>query len=168
MRLIGPPLGVVLALFVASLVAGCDTPHTNVVLDNDYTPSTASPLVVFQAFWQTVSFQTPVSPGSSSDPQSTVVASANPAYVLLAPGWDLTSSTPPNSFIVLQSLNGFEVHLNDTLHIPVDDTTFVGNCAVGSFLPQDQADFITERVFARNFTSLRYDAATCTTTGGPR
>jgi len=155
------------AMLAAPLVAGCDSPQTFVVLDNHYPPAAMPPLVVYRALWQAVSFQTAVPPGSSSDPQSTVAASANTAYVLLAPGWDPKSSTQPTSFLVLQSIDGFEVHLNNTLHIPVDDMTFVGNCAAGSFLSQGQADFITQRVFASDFAGLSYDAATCTTTGGP-
>jgi hypothetical protein len=152
---------------LAPFAIGCDAPSTNVVLDNDYPPSAANALVVYHAFWQAVSFTTPISPGASSDPRSTVAASANTAYVLLAPGWDPTSTTPPTSFIVLQSVGGFDVHLNDTLHIPVDDTTFAGHCAAGSFLPQDQSDFITQRVFASDFAGRSYDAATCATAGGP-
>jgi hypothetical protein len=63
----------------------------------------------------------------------------------------------------MQSKNGFKVHLNHTLHISVDDATFVGNCATGSFLSQDQANLITQRVFPDDFAALRYDAANCTT-----
>ena len=141
------------------------------VLDNNYPPS-ETPLVVYHAFWQAVSFQMSVSPGFSSDPQTTIPASANTAYVLLAPGWDPASSDAPTSFIVMQSRNGFGVHLNDTLHIPVDDAAFAGNCAATSNLSQDQADFITQRVFASDFTGLTYEPATCTTsplddTGAP-
>ena len=111
-----------------------------------------------------MTFQNPVVPGSSSDPQSTVAASENTAYVVLAPGWDPASSTPPTSFVVMQSRQGFAVQLNNTLHIPVDDTTFIGNCMADSFLSQDQADFITRFVFPRDFASLHYDAARCKTT----
>jgi hypothetical protein len=150
------PLGALLAL-------GCDAPSTKVVLDNRYPPSTENALVVDRAHWQAVSFTTPVAPGSSSDPQSTVPASANTAYVLLAPGWDGAST--PASFIVLQSRGGFAVHLDDTLHIPVDDTTFAGNCATGSVLAQADADFITARVFDAELAGRRYDPASCTTSG---
>jgi hypothetical protein len=65
------------------------------------------------------------------------------------------------------------------LSIPVEDTTFAGNCATGSFLSQQEADFITQVVFPSAqqgagweagpggehipnlFAGLRYDAATC-------
>jgi hypothetical protein len=152
---------------VALLAAGClnvDTPYTWVVLDNDYPASAETPLVVYEAFWQAVTFSTPVPPGASSDRQSTVPASDNTAYAVLAPGWDPTSSSPPTSFVVLQSSQGgFAVNLNRTLHIPVDDTHFAGNCSSGSVLTQTQADFITQIVFPSTFAGLHYDAATCTT-----
>jgi hypothetical protein len=140
-------------------LVGCDQPHTTVVVDNHY-PA----LIVYRASWQAVSFQTPILPGSSSDPQSTLAASPNAAYVLLAPGWDPQRSTPPTSFVVMQSVGGFGVNLDETLHIPVDDTTFIGNCASGSFLRQDQADFITQFVFPSDFASSSYDPKSCTTT----
>lgn len=153
------------ALALAPLASACDAPQTFVVVDNRYAPSTA--LVVYRAFWQAVPFVNPIAPGASSDKQSTTAASANLAWVELAPGWDPASGAPPPSLVVLQSRAGFAVRLDDTLHIPVDDTSFAGNCAAGSALPQDQADFIAGRVFAADFAGLRYDAATCTTSGGP-
>jgi hypothetical protein len=152
------------ALCFSSLAAACDIPETFVVLDNNYPTDAAALLVAYQASWQAVSFPAPVPPGGSSEPQSTVAASPNTAYVLLAPGWDPTSPAPPASIIVLQSRDGFGVHLGDTMHIPLSDSTFVGNCAAGSVLTQAQADFITEFVFPRAFGSLSYDAATCTVT----
>src|SRR5580704_19003080 len=83
-----------LAPCLAVAAAGCnDGPQTFVVLENDYPQGAAAPLVVYQAYWQAVSFQAPVSPGSASAPQTTVAASANAAYALIAPGWDPTSST---------------------------------------------------------------------------
>jgi hypothetical protein len=154
---------IVSALAVALLAAGCgDTPNTSVVLDNDYAPSGTNPLVVYRAYWQAVSFANPITPGSSSFPQGTVAASDNTAYVVLAPSWD-PNGAPPTSFVVMESRNGFAAHLDTTLHIPVDDATFVGNCAARSFLSQAQADFITQLVFPNDFASLRYDAASCTT-----
>ena len=152
------------AVLGALCVAGCDTPTTYVVLDNTYPPSSTNSLVVYEAFWQAIAFQAPIPPGFSTVPQSTIAASANTAYAVLAPGWDPSISTPPTSFIVMQSRGGFAVHLNHTLHIPVDDTTFGGNCAAGSFLSQEQADFLTQRVFRNTFAALKYDAATCTAT----
>jgi hypothetical protein len=156
----------VVGLFCLLLVVGCwnlDTPHTNVALDNEYPASATVPLVIFQGYWQAVTFSTPILPGGSSGLQTTVPASDNTAYVVLAPGWDPQSSPQPTSFVVLQSRGGFAVALNHTLHIPVDDSTFDGNCAAGSTLTQSQADFITGITFPITFAGLAYDAATCTT-----
>lgn len=160
----GGYLGLI-AVCAASLAAGCFAhPDTAVVVENDYPEATTEPLVVYSAFWQAVSFQEPIVPGSSSSRQATVPASANTAYVVLAPGWDPTSPTPPTSFVIMQSRSGFSVSFDSTLDIPVDDTTFAGNCSAGSFLSQSQADFITQRVFPGIFASFHYDASTCTTT----
>jgi hypothetical protein len=151
----------------ALLASGCwnvDTPHTDVDLRNDYPASGAAALVVYEASWQAVSFQTPLPPGLSSGPQTTVPASDNTAYAVLAPGWDPSSTSPPTAFVVLQSRGGFAVAVDQTLHISVSDATFAGNCATGNALAQSQADFITQLVFPSTFAGVRYDAATCTTT----
>ena len=150
---------------VALCLSHCDTPQSDVVIENRYAPS--QQLVLYRAFWQAVSFPNPILPGLSSSPQATVVASENTAYVVLAQGWDPTTAKAPTSFVVLRSRAGFAVGLNRTLNIPVDDTTFIGNCAAGSVLSQDQADFITQRVFASDFADLTYNAATCATSAGP-
>ena len=152
----------------ALLSAGClnvDTPSTSASLDNDYPPSSA--LVVYQAHWQSLTFSTPVAPGASSGPQAGEPASTNTAYAVLAPGWDPASASLPTTFIVLQSKRDFDLHIGDTLHIPVSDATFAGNCAAGSTLTQAQADFITQLVFPGTFAGLHYDAPTCTTSSAP-
>jgi len=149
-------------------------PQTLVALDNHYAPARQDALVIYDAQWLNVSFQgQAVAPGASSTPESTVPASAdNTAYVVLAPGWDPASATPPTALVVLRSRGGFAVALGDTLHIPVDDRSFEGNCAGGSHLTQDEADFLTQIVFPGDFAGLHYDAATCTTSqmgdGGAR
>lgn len=149
----------------AAFALACEAPSTTstfVVLEDDY--PAASGLVIYRAFWQAVSFETPIAPDSSSDPQNTVPASGDPAYVVLAPGWDPASTTPPTTFIVLESTQEYGVHVRNTVHIPVSDASFAGNCAAGSLLAQAQADFITQTVFPDIFAGSRYDAATCTTT----
>ncbi len=157
-------LSSVIPSLVLSVVAsaGCDTPSTSVIVQNQFAPVTS--FVVYRAFWQAVAFDDPIAPGEASDPASTVPASPNTAWALVAPGWDPASAATPTSFIVLQSRGGFAVSLRDTLRIPVDDTTFAGDCAAGSTLSQQEADFITRRVFAAELAGLVYDAATCTTT----
>jgi hypothetical protein len=157
----------VAAALLFAAAAGCDSPHTTATIDNQYPSGSAPELVVFTAFWQSARFSTPIPPGSASDPQNTPSASENTAYVVLAPGWDPSSASLPLSFVVLQSKAGFAVHIGEALVIPVDDTGFAGRCAVGSFLTQDQADFMTQRVFADTFAGLHYDASTCTTVAAP-
>jgi len=150
---------------VAAYAAACfPQPDTSVVLTNEFPTSSDRPLVVYSAFWQAVSFTQPIAPGQSSAPENTVPATDNTAYVLLAPGWDPTSAEPPTSFVVMESKDGFAVSFDDTLRIAVSDATFTGNCAGGSRLSQDEADFITERVFQKTLAGFRYDAATCSTT----
>jgi hypothetical protein len=160
-----PPVAAGVATGLATGCAGFPDapPQTNVVLDNEYAPDTS--LVVYDAHWLNVSFAgQAVPPGASSAPMSTVPASAdNTAYVVLAAGWDRSTAMPPETLVVLQSRSGFAVALGDTLHIPVDDETFEGNCAAGSRLTQDQANFLTQIVFAADFAGLAYDPAGCTT-----
>ncbi len=166
-----PPARRLLALALAPLAIACgDTPHTTVVLENHYPTSAASPLVIYDAFWHSVSFQgSPLSPGAAAEPplvdgaaQLVVPTSGATAYAVLAPGWDPASTTPPTKLVVLQSRGQYALHLNGTLRIVVDDTSFAGDCAAGDPLPQAQADYITERVFPADFAGLQYDAATCT------
>ncbi|HSQ62164.1 MAG TPA: hypothetical protein VLM85_03080 [Polyangiaceae bacterium] len=152
------------AISFAAVASGCDKPNTTVIVDNDYPPSSTQALVVYRVHWQAVNFAQPIAPGASSEPEPTVPASGNTAYVLLAPGWDPTSSASPTSFVVMESSSGFGVHLGDTLHIPVDDATFYGNCAANSFLSPSEADFITRQVFPSELAGLAYDPTTCTTT----
>jgi hypothetical protein len=151
-----------LALAPCGLAASCSAPTTRVVLENDYSPS--SGLIVYAAAWQAVSFPSPLPPGTSSDPQSTVPASANTAYVVLAPGWDPTSTATPTSLLLLESKVGYGVDLGDTLSIPLGDSTFAGNCASGSPLSQAEADFILQQEFPSVGAAAQYEAATCTTT----
>lgn len=157
---------VVRGLVGAALVGGCNgAPPTYASLDNAYPASKASPAaIVYAGWWQAVPFAGPIAPGESSGPQPTVSASDNTAYVVLAPGWDPTRESTPTDLVVLQSRSGYAVSLGGTLHIPVSDDTFEGDCAAGSRLTQQQADVITQLVFPSVFGGLRYDAATCTAT----
>ena len=112
-----------------------------------------------------MAFQNPLGPGTSSPPQSTVPCCTNSAWVVLVPGRNPTSSKPPTTYVLLESRRGFAVNLSDTVHIPVDDGNFAGNCSADAALSQSD-DFITARMFANVFSGLRYDAATCTTPVG--
>jgi hypothetical protein len=152
-------------LFALLLASACEPPTSTVILDNGFAPSGP---VIYQAYWEAVTFSTPVAPGTSSQPETTVSASATTAYVVLAPGWNPASGAQPTSFVLLQSSGGFALHLGDTLHIPVSDETFDGDCSVGSELTQTQADFMTTIVFPGLFAGGHYDAATCTMTLPPQ
>jgi hypothetical protein len=158
------------ACLIALTAAGCDPgPHTAVVLANGYLPTSAAPplLVVYRAYWQNVSFPTPIEPGQASPPQPAESTSGDTAYVVLAPGWDPELQATPTSLVVLQSRVPIATSYNALLTITVDDTAFAGNCQGGSPLPQAQADFITQVVFPCDFAAYRYDAATCTLTPNP-
>ena len=164
----------VLFLVLLSVLSACiKAPDTTVVIENRYPPLATNELVIYRASYKEVgevpvdngpAFNQPIMPGSASDPQPVVASSDNPAYVLLAPGWDPASPSPPTSFVVLESHAGFSVNYGTELRIAVDDTTFAGNCAAGSVLTQADADFITQRIFRAEFANLHYDAASCTTT----
>jgi len=148
--------------FVA--LAACEPPTTSVVVDNDFG---AGGPIVYAAYWENASFATPVLPGAMSSPMTTVATSAETAYVVLAEGWDPSSPSAPTSYVLLQSPGGFSVALGDTLHIPVSDQTFDGDCASGSHLTQQQADFIVDYVFPSLFFGGHYDVGTCTMTLPP-
>jgi hypothetical protein len=162
---------VLAVVLILPLTGGCagfpdSAPTTSVVLQNGYAPTPEDALVIYDAHWLNVSFHgQPIAPGASSDPQPTVPASAdNTAYAVLAPGWDPTGLTPPATFVLLQSRAGFAVALGESVDIAVDDVHFEGNCAAGSLLTPDQAQFVAQIVFPSDLAGLRYDASTCTTT----
>src|SRR6202000_3025230 len=54
------------------------------------------------------------------------------------------------------------------LPLTVSDETFAGNCAAGAPLSQDDADFVTQRIFPLEFAGQRYDAASCASAGAVR
>ena len=156
-------------VFLASLcLAACNTEDpTTAFVDNDYpapaaTTDASSSLTVYRAWWFTTYFQDPVGAGTESSEQRTVKGSET-AYVLLAPGYDPTQSTPPTQFIAMRSHAPLTAGRGDALHIRVSDATFDGNCATGKALSQSDADFITQRIFPGEFDGT-YDAATCTFT----
>jgi hypothetical protein len=146
-----------LAVGLLGALAACDTPDpTTAVVDNAYPQA-----VVYQAWWVTTLFTEPTAPAASSDALR-VVPAEETAYALLAPGWDPASGEPPATLVPLRSKTKLSVSRGDVLHITVSDATFDGSCAAGQPLSQEDADFLTERIFPGPFTGLRYDAATCT------
>jgi hypothetical protein len=157
-----------LAASAISLVtAACHTETpTSAVIENAYpTADDASDAskqtTVLKAWWATTLFLDPVPPGAASGLQRTVPDS-DFAYAVLAPGWDPASTMPPTRLIPVRSAAKLAVRRGDTLDIAVSDLTFVGDCRAGKALSQDEADFITQRIFPGEFSGLQYDAKSCT------
>jgi hypothetical protein len=148
-------------------VVACDTEDaTMVVADNDYPvlPDGGDPtleMTVFKVWWVTSLLPDPVLPGGEGEPQRTV-PSTDFAYAVLAPGWNPSSLTPPSRFVAVKSATTLSASRGDTLHVHVSDDTFVGNCGAGRPLSQEDADFITQRIFPGEFSGKTYDAASCT------
>lgn len=155
------------ALYVLCACACNDDPATAQV-DNAYgvMDGGAGSSVVYKAWWSSTLFTDPISPGASSDPQR-AVTNTDVAYAIIARGWDPTSTDPPPSLVVLRSSTRLTVVRGDDLHLVVSPNTFVGDCAHASVLSQDEADFITERIFPGDFAGFHYDAASCTLTAAP-
>ena len=148
-------------------LSGCNTSEpTMAVLSNQY-PSASdagSPdsMAVYKGWWAVAQFPDPVAAGQVSDPVR-VVEGSDYGYALLAPGWDPESGTLPPSLVPLRSAQKIEVARGDTLTFVVADDATVGNCAAGKPLAQDDADFITQRIFPGAFVGQTYDAAHCLT-----
>lgn len=157
------------ALAAAAVLAACDTETaTQAVIDNGYATladggDPTMQTVVYRGWWQATYFPDAVAAGSESSEYRTVPGS-DTAYALLAVGWDPSSTTPPTVLIPVMSKAEVAVQRGDVLHITVSDQTFNGNCAGSAPLSQDQADFITQRIFPGPFTNMTYDAKTCTLT----
>jgi hypothetical protein len=157
--------GAALALTALGL-AGCETETpTTASVENDYPAiadggDPATQTVVYRAWYASTLFLDPVAPGATSGEQRTV-PSTDYVYVVLAVGWDPTSGTPPTQLVVLRSKGQLGVSRGDLALIQVSPVRFDGDCAAGSPLAQEDADFITQRIFPGPFAGLRYDAATC-------
>jgi hypothetical protein len=149
-----------------ALPTACQTfDPTEAVLDNQYPSSDAGPddsITVYKGWWSVAEFAEPVPAGTESDPVR-VVNNTDFAYALLAPGWDPESGTSPAKLVPVRTTNKLSVARGDTLHIVISDTTTRGSCAAAEPLAQDDADFITQRIFVAEFSGVTYDAATCTT-----
>jgi hypothetical protein len=146
-------------------LAGCNTSHpTSAVLSNEYPPArdagSADSMPVYQGWWSVAQFPDPVPAGQVSDPVR-VVPGSDYAYALLAPGWDPASGMPPKALVPLRSAQKISVARGDTLTFVVADDATFGNCAAGKPLAQEDADFITQRIFPGPFADQTYDAAHC-------
>ena len=166
-RAVGAALFLGAVIASSASLAGCETEDpTWVVVENAYpdVPTGGAPstrIVVYRVWWEVVLFEAPVLPGASSAEQRGVPQS-DTAYALLAPGWDPESGTPPTTLVALKSKAPLHVARGDTLRIRVSDATFVGSCAANQPLTAEDAALIAERIFPVELASVRYDAATCT------
>jgi hypothetical protein len=147
--------------------ASCDTEDpTTVVVDNAYpvVPAggdVAKEMTVFKVWWVTSLLPDAVPPGGAGQPERTV-PNSDFAYALLAPGWDPSSPAPPPRLFAAKSASRLSAARGDTLHIHVSDDTFVGNCNAARPLSQDDATFITTRIFPAEFARMIYDSKSCT------
>ena len=163
----------VLALFLLLLtLVDCETetPTTAVVVDGyPAAPDGGNPtteISVFKAWYVTTLFVDGVAPGATSGEQRIVPAN-DYAYAILAPGWDPSSMSPPTTRIPVRSFGRITASRGEALRITVSDAAFEGNCLGGKPLSQEDADFITQRIFPGDFASVAYDAKTCTSTPIP-
>jgi hypothetical protein len=157
-----------LTLWTLPINTGCETGNpTHAIVANAY-PAVAQDggvsdgFTVYRLWWTTTLFHVPIVPGMTSA-QQRVVNDRDYAYALIARDWDVTSHTRPEYLLAMRSNSQLSVDRGQTLHIRVDDQTFLGNCAVDQPLSQDDADFITQRIFPGDFAGLTYDAASCET-----
>ncbi len=156
------------ALFavLTGLTSGCETSDETVaVFDNEYPASeSAAPdsVVVYEGWWSVAQLAAPVLPGAESEPVR-VVNGSDYAYALLAIGWDPAAGSAPTRVLPVRTRAQLSVARGNTLHIEISDVTTLGDCLSGEALSQDDADFITQRIFPGAFTGVQYDAATCTT-----
>ncbi len=152
---------------LGTMSIGCDTQDpTKAVVENAFAPSPdggdlATQTVVYKVWWVATLFKEPVLPGATSEEERSVPADQT-AYALLAPGWDPASGNPPAKLIAMKSKSHFQVARGGTLHIVVSDATFAGSCSAAQALSQEDADFVTQRIFPGEFAAMTYDAETCT------
>jgi hypothetical protein len=148
------------------LISACNTSEpTSAVLSNQY-PSASSAdssdaTPVYKGWWAVAQFPDPVAAGETSDPVRVVLGS-DYGYALLAPGWDSTSGSPPSTLIPVRSAQKLSVARGELLTFVVSEQATIGDCRADNPLTQEDADFVTQRIFPGQFAGLAYDAASCT------
>jgi hypothetical protein len=147
------------------LLAACNTSNpTSALLFNEYPPNATSSVdssTVYKGWWSVALFADPVLAGQVSDPER-AVPGTDYGYALLAPGWDPSSGAPPTKLIPVRSTEKLSVVRGDTLNFLVSDSQTLGNCGGSQALSQEDADFITQRIFPGEFANVNYDATSCT------
>jgi len=162
------------ALLLGSLAAfvtpfACETGAATYAVIDDAYPAPADDAgagprnVVYRGWWTVTYFATPVTAGGESA-ANRVIPATDYAYVVLAPGWDPASGSPPATLLPMRTTDKVSVARGDTLHITISDATAIGNCAAGQPLTQDEADLVTRSIFPAEFAGVTYDARTCTST----
>lgn len=155
-------LGAAAIAIAAASLAGCETESaTNAVVENTY-----GDVVVYKTWWVTTLFDEPV-PAHATSSELRSVPETGIAYALLAPGWDPASGAPPAALLAVRSKQPLTAVRGGTLRIGVSDATFTGRCSAKQPLSQEEADFITQRIFPAQFANLAYDATTCRSTSLP-
>ena len=144
---------------------GCNTAEpTTAVLSNEYPSasdaSSTDAMPVYKAWWSVAQFPDAVPAGQVSDPVR-IVQGNDYGYALLAPGWDTTSGEPPTTLIPLRSAEKLSVGRGELLTFVVSAQSTVGDCNTSVPLSQEEADFITQRIFPGEFEGVVYDAASC-------
>jgi len=119
-------------------------------------------VAVFRAWWSVAGFYTPVAAGARSE-RVRVVPDADYAYALLAPD-GVPEGGVPERLIPVRSRALLSVKRGHTLDIVLSADSVLGDCERGEPLDQEDADFITTRLFPGEFANVDYDAATCTAT----
>lgn len=139
-----------LLLMLSVLLTSCDD-ATSVRVMND-----TDAAIVNRLWWQTTLFTTPVEPHQRSAFERTVPAS-DFAYALL------TSTTgDAGTLLPIRSRERLNVERGAALELDVNTTDWLGFCDAGQPLTQDEADFITQRIFVTQFADQTFEAASCT------
>jgi hypothetical protein len=149
----------------APLLSACNTAEpTSAVLSNQYPPASSADALdstsVYKGWWSVAQFPEPVAAGQVSDPVRIVLGS-DYGYALLAPGWDVESGVAPTTLIPVRSAQKLSVGRGELLTFVVSEQATIGDCRAGSPLTQEDADFMTQRIFPGEFAGLAYDAASC-------
>lgn len=131
------------------LLTSCDD-ATSVRVVND-----TERAVVNRLWWQTTLFATPVEPQSSS-PLARTVPASDFAYALLT-----STADDAGTLLPIRSRERLHVERGAVLDVHVNSTDWLGFCDAGQPLTQEEADFITQRIFATQFAAQTFDADSC-------
>ena len=134
------------------LLAACDTAHpTYARVRNDYPSETG--MVVSKVWWSVALFAESIASTEESE-QVRVVPATESAYALL--------TLQDGRLLPVRTANELSVARGKTLVIDISESNVLGDCEHGVPLSQEDADFITQRIFPDDFEGVTYDAATCT------